>query len=143
MRTFKTVSQIIDNRLLFSPTSPSAPSFSICPQEADRHTEAINVLTEYLGIGSYKEWTEDKKLEFLVSELRGKRPLIPNNIELSEPVAEVLDTFKIAAELGTGSLGAYVISMASEVSGKARSVDQRIEATSLDCLAAPGADFAC
>ena len=97
-------------------SSRLAALFNISAQEADRHTEAINALTEYLGLGSYKDWSEDKKLEFLVSELRGKRPLIPNNIELSEPVREVIDTFKIAAELGAGSLGAYVISMASEVS---------------------------
>lgn len=84
-------------------------------QEADRHKEAINALTEYLGLGSYKDWPEEKKLEFLVKELRGKRPLIPNNIELSAPVTEVIDTFKVAAELGGNSLGAYVISMASEV----------------------------
>ena len=30
-------------------------------------------------------------------------------------VKEVLDTFRVAAELGSNSLGAYVISMASEV----------------------------
>ena len=30
-------------------------------------------------------------------------------------VKEVLDTFLVAAELGSNSLGAYVISMASEV----------------------------
>lgn len=34
-------------------------------------------------------------------------------MELSEEVKEVLETFHVVAELGSGSLGAYVISMAS------------------------------
>ena len=36
-------------------------------------------------------------------------------VQVAPDVKEVLDTFRIAAELGTDSLGAYVISMASNV----------------------------
>ena len=43
---------------------------------------------------------------------------ICSNLGLSQvapDVKEVLDTFRVAAELGSDSLGAYVISMASNV----------------------------
>ena len=46
----------------------------------------------------------------------GNRPLISPNIVTSKEVKEVLDTFRVVAELGTGSLGAYVISMTSAAS---------------------------
>eukprot|EP00245_Coleochaete_scutata_P002535 TRINITY_DN13429_c0_g1_i2.p1 TRINITY_DN13429_c0_g1~~TRINITY_DN13429_c0_g1_i2.p1 ORF type:complete len:1088 (+),score=218.89 TRINITY_DN13429_c0_g1_i2:195-3458(+) len=85
-------------------------------QEADRHKEALDALTTFLGLGSYAKWDEDEKLAFLIAELKGKRPLVPPNIEVSPSVKEVLDTFRVAAELGTNALGAYVISMASEAS---------------------------
>lgn len=35
--------------------------------------------------------------------------------QVNTDVKEVLDTFRVAAELGNDSLGAYVISMASNV----------------------------
>uniref|UniRef100_A0A7N0UE36 phosphoenolpyruvate carboxylase n=1 Tax=Kalanchoe fedtschenkoi TaxID=63787 RepID=A0A7N0UE36_KALFE len=85
-------------------------------QESGRHSEALDAITSYLGMGLYSEWDEDKKVEFLTRELKGKRPLIPRSIEVAPDVKEVLDTFKVAAELGSDSLGAYVISMASSAS---------------------------
>ncbi|KAK6116380.1 hypothetical protein DH2020_049842 [Rehmannia glutinosa] len=85
-------------------------------QESGRHAETLDAITKYLDMGTYSEWDEDKKLEFLTRELKGKRPLVPPNIEVSPDVKEVLDTFRVAAELGSDSLGAYVISMASNAS---------------------------
>nr|CAB3472522.1 unnamed protein product [Digitaria exilis] len=85
-------------------------------QESGRHTETLDAVTSYLDLGVYSEWDEEKKLDFLTKELKGKRPLIPPNIEVAADVKEVLDTFKVAAELGSDSLGAYVISMASNAS---------------------------
>ncbi|KAJ0634215.1 putative phosphoenolpyruvate carboxylase [Helianthus annuus] len=85
-------------------------------QESGRHSETLDAVTGYLGMGKYSEWDEAKKLEFLSKELKGKRPLVPPTIEVSPEVKEVLDTFRIAAELGSDSLGAYVISMASNAS---------------------------
>ncbi|CAA0822447.1 Phosphoenolpyruvate carboxylase 4 [Striga hermonthica] len=85
-------------------------------QESGRHAETLDAITNYLDMGTYSEWNEDKKLDFLTRELKGKRPLIPPNIEVSPDVKEVLDTFRVAAELGSDSLGAYVISMASNAS---------------------------
>ncbi|TVU22248.1 hypothetical protein EJB05_31932 [Eragrostis curvula] len=85
-------------------------------QESGRHTETLDAVTTYLDLGVYSEWDEEKKLDFLTRELKGKRPLVPPNIEVSADVKEVLDTFRVAAELGSDSLGAYVISMASNAS---------------------------
>ena len=48
-----------------------------CRQESSKHTEAIDTITTYLGLGSYKEWDEDKRISFLLAELTGKRPLLP------------------------------------------------------------------
>ncbi|XP_047972485.1 phosphoenolpyruvate carboxylase 4 isoform X2 [Salvia hispanica] len=85
-------------------------------QESGRHSETLDAITKYLDMGAYSEWDEDKKLEFLTRELKGKRPLVPPTIEVTLDIKEVLDTFRVAAELGSDSLGAYVISMASNAS---------------------------
>ncbi|KAL1317841.1 hypothetical protein HN51_070041 [Arachis hypogaea] len=85
-------------------------------QESTRHSETVDAITKYLGMGTYSEWNEEKKLDFLTKELKGKRPLVPPSIEVAPDVQEVLDTFRVAAELGSDSLGAYVISMASNAS---------------------------
>ncbi|CAL5189220.1 unnamed protein product [Lathyrus oleraceus] len=85
-------------------------------QESGRHVDTLDAITKYLDLGTYSEWDEEKKLDFLTRELKGKRPLVPPSIEVAPDVKEVLDTFRIAAELGSDSLGAYVISMASNAS---------------------------
>jgi phosphoenolpyruvate carboxylase len=85
-------------------------------QESARHTETLDAITQYLDMGTYSEWDEDKRLEFLTRELKNKRPLVPPTIEVVPDVKEVLDTFRVAAQLGSDSLGAYVISMAANAS---------------------------
>ncbi|KAL9389438.1 hypothetical protein Peur_018043 [Populus x canadensis] len=85
-------------------------------QESGRHSEALDAITKYLDMGTYSEWDEEKKLEFLTRELKSKRPLVPPTIQVAPDVKEVLDTFRVAAELGSDSLGAYVISMACNAS---------------------------
>jgi len=90
-------------------------------QEADRHEDAMDAITRYLGQGSYKGWDEDTKVAWLGKQIAGKRPLIgkgtwrkPRNEKFFTPeVVEVLDTFEMAAEQGPGTLGAYVISQAT------------------------------
>lgn len=85
-------------------------------QEAPRHTAALDAVTRALGLGSYAAWSEEERVAFLVRELESRRPLIPRDLEVSPEVADVLETFKMAAEIGEESLGAYVISMAANVS---------------------------
>jgi len=89
-------------------------------QEADRHAEAVDAITQHLGIGSYLEWTEEEKQAFLIKELQSKRPLIsstfPDNGETSDAVKEIIETFRMLAAENPESLGTYVISMAGDPS---------------------------
>lgn len=82
-------------------------------QESDRHTDAIDAITNYLGIGSYRNWSEEERQEWLLSELRGKRPLFGSDLPVTDEVKDVLDTLKVVAELPPDCFGAYVISMAT------------------------------
>ena len=81
-------------------------------QEAERHTEVLGAVTRSLGLGSYAEWDEEKRLAFLLRELSSGRPLLRPDLESNERIRDVLETFSVAAEVGPDSLGAYVISMA-------------------------------
>ncbi len=51
-----------------------------------------------------------------VRELGGRRPLVPPHLEASPEVQDVFDTFRMLARLPSGSLGAYIITMASYAS---------------------------
>ena len=55
-------------------------------------------------------------MKFLLGELTGKRPLMPQNLQTSAEQADVLNTFRTIAQLPGDSLGAYVISMARSAS---------------------------
>jgi phosphoenolpyruvate carboxylase len=85
-------------------------------QEADRHTRLLDEVTQALGVGSYRQWDESRRLKFLTSELENRRPLIPRDISLSDASREVLDTFEMISGQEKESLGAYVISMAGRPS---------------------------
>jgi len=89
-------------------------------QDASRHTATMNAITTRLGAGSYAEWDEDTRQVFLRKHLDEQATAIgeicvsPQDFE--EDVRDVLATFKVAASLPSDSLGAYVISMASQPS---------------------------
>ncbi|KAG6416858.1 hypothetical protein SASPL_124299 [Salvia splendens] len=85
-------------------------------QESDRHTDVMDAITRHLEIGSYKEWPEERRQEWLLSELSGKRPLFGPDLPKTEEIADVLDTFHVLAELPSDSFGAYIISMATSPS---------------------------
>src|SRR6185369_11880497 len=80
-------------------------------QDSARHTEALAAITSALGLGSYAEWDEAARLAFLTKELASRRPLIPEGLDASAEVRDVLDTFRMIAAAPAGSLGAYVITM--------------------------------
>ncbi|KAJ0715654.1 putative phosphoenolpyruvate carboxylase [Helianthus annuus] len=85
-------------------------------QESDRHTDVLDAITQHLEIGSYREWSEEKRQEWLLSELSGKRPLFGPDLPKTEEIADVLDTFHVLAELPADCFGAYIISMATSPS---------------------------
>ncbi|XAR49544.1 Phosphoenolpyruvate carboxylase [Bertholletia excelsa] len=82
-------------------------------QESDRHTDVIDAITRHLEIGSYREWSEQRRQEWLLSELSGKRPLFGPDLPKTEEIADVLDTFHVISELPSDNFGAYIISMAT------------------------------
>jgi phosphoenolpyruvate carboxylase len=89
-------------------------------EESTRHTEALDAITRWLGIGSYGEWDEDTRVAWLSSELSNKRPLFPSerlsDMEFDEKVKTTLETFQAASELEPEALGAYVISQCQTAS---------------------------
>ena len=85
-------------------------------QDASRHTQAIAAITRALDLGDYARWDEPTRIAFLTRELTGRRPLLPPDFAADPEVADVLDTFRAIARIPQGSLGAYVITMASRPS---------------------------
>lgn len=91
-------------------------------EESTRHTLALDAITQHLGIGSYKEWDESARLNWLQSELNNRRPLFrirdieDNTIGLDLDIRKTLMVYKVASELDSESLGAYVISQANTAS---------------------------
>lgn len=85
-------------------------------QEASRHAAVFDAITRDLGLGSYLEWNESKRQEFLLQELQSNRPVIPRGFQSSEEVSAVLNTFTVMAKQPLDSLGSYVVSMASQPS---------------------------
>eukprot|EP00850_Spirogloea_muscicola_P011767 SM000074S21677 [mRNA] locus=s74:317687:324258:- [translate_table: standard] len=85
-------------------------------QESDRHTEVVDAITKHLGLGSYKDKSEDERISWLVSELTSKRPLFGADLPTNEDIRDVLNTIKVVADLPSDSFAAYVISMATSTS---------------------------
>ncbi|KAG5177202.1 phosphoenolpyruvate carboxylase [Tribonema minus] len=89
-------------------------------QESVRHSEALDAITRWLGVGSYLQWDEETRTTWLLTELNSKRPLLPRNSlttgsapssAFDATVKDTLRTFETVARLGKDALGAYVISM--------------------------------
>lgn len=89
-------------------------------EESTKHTEALDAVTRYLGIGSFSEWDEEARISWLTSELSSKRPLFSDrdleSATFDASVVKTLTTFKTAASLRPSALGAYVISQARTTS---------------------------
>lgn len=85
-------------------------------QDSARHTALLDAITRHLGLGSYVEWSEEQRQEFLLRQLEAQQPLIPDDLELEEDAREDLRTFRAIATIPRQSLGAYVITMASQPS---------------------------
>ncbi|MFP3014512.1 MAG: phosphoenolpyruvate carboxylase [Arsenophonus sp.] len=81
-------------------------------QESNRHSDALAELINYLELGDYKNWSEEEKQTFLLTELSSKRPLCPKTWKPSSETEEVLNTCRVIANSPSDSIAAYVISMA-------------------------------
>lgn len=85
-------------------------------QDAARHRDALSEITDYLGLGRYADWDEERRIEFLQHELKNRRPLLPAHFKPAAETAEVLATCREIAAAPAASLGSYVISMAGAAS---------------------------
>ena len=85
-------------------------------QDGDRHVQAIDELVQYLGLGDYREWSEEQRQAFLLDSLTSKRPLLPISWPMSDETAEVLATCRVIAQEPREILSHYVISMAQQPS---------------------------
>ncbi len=85
-------------------------------QESTYHSDVMGEITQALGLGDYRQWSEADKQAFLTKEIDDPRPLIPIGFECTDASREVLDTFTVIASAPREALGCYVISMASEPS---------------------------
>ncbi len=85
-------------------------------QDGERHVQVMDELTRYLELGSYAEWNEEERQDFLLEQLQSKRPLLPRQWPVSEAGAEVLATCRVIAEEPPELLSSYIISMAQQPS---------------------------
>ena len=85
-------------------------------QESGRHTDAVAAITSARGLGSYADWDEARRVEFLAGELAGSNIDFPTRLDASPEVQDVIDTFRAIAKIPASSLGAYVITMAGSAS---------------------------
>ncbi|MHB1327564.1 MAG: phosphoenolpyruvate carboxylase [Gemmatimonadales bacterium] len=116
--------RVADGRLLDILRRIPSLGISLAPldlrQEAGRHTEALDAITQSAGLGSYQDWDEGARQEFLRRELSGESRVVADALAtgsgFSEDVVDVLGTVRTAATLPRDALGAYVISMAARPS---------------------------
>jgi phosphoenolpyruvate carboxylase len=89
-------------------------------QESSKHTELMTVITQLLDLGEYANWEEQERQKFLLTELAKPHNRLADEIyaalETKEAVQDLVQTFKLIAELPRASLGSYVISMSSQPS---------------------------
>ncbi len=89
-------------------------------QEAQKHTEALDAITMRWGRGSYAGWNEAERQRFLLDELAtdasGLRDALASPAPFDAQVTDTLGIVRVAAALPHDTLGAYVISMASQPS---------------------------
>lgn len=117
---------LADGKVIDLVRNVSAFGLTLCPldvrQESDRHTEALDCVTRYLGLGSYGQWDEETRMSWLQRQLTSKRPLMRSGEWYNHPdvftdtAIDTLETFRMIADQYEDSLGAYVISQATNAS---------------------------
>src|SRR6185295_18289512 len=85
-------------------------------QEAMRHAEAVDAIARRLGRGSYLAWPEEERVHFLLEALQ-RDDAIDDGVPTGDArVDDVFATFRALAAIHPESLGACVITMASQPS---------------------------
>ncbi|KAK6134704.1 hypothetical protein DH2020_031552 [Rehmannia glutinosa] len=76
----------------------------------------LDFLRQVSTFGLSLRLVEERRQEWLLSELSSKRPLFGPDLPKTEEIADVLDTLHVLAELPSDCFGAYIISMATSPS---------------------------
>ena len=90
-------------------------------QESTRHSDALDELSRYLQLPvPYGEMEEPQRVEWLLTELQTRRPLISPSVQWSAATAETFDVLRVVQrlqqEFGSRICRTYVISMSHTVS---------------------------
>jgi phosphoenolpyruvate carboxylase len=90
-------------------------------QESTRHSDALDELSRYLQLAvPYGEMDEAQRVEWLLSEIQTRRPLLPPTAKWSVATAETFAVFRmlqrLQQEFGSRICRTYVISMNHTVS---------------------------
>ena len=90
-------------------------------QESTRHSDAIDELTRYLQLPvPYADMGEEERVNWLITELQTRRPLLPTAAGWSPATAETFAVFqmlqRLQQEFGPRICRTYVISMSHTVS---------------------------
>ncbi len=90
-------------------------------QESTRHSDALDELSRYLQLPKpYSEMDEEQKVQWLLTELKTRRPLIPPAVQWTPATAETFDVLRmlhrLQQEFGGRICRTYVISMSHTVS---------------------------
>ena len=87
------------------------------------HDAAVAAILTTAGIvdgENFAEWPEEKRVSFLITELKSRRPLLSVNAKLPDEAENVLGYLRVVAEqekaCGLESLGQLIISMTRQVS---------------------------
>ena len=85
-------------------------------QESSRHTKVISEYVRKKFKSDYLSWSENKKINFLISKIKEKKNTFKKFNFKSRENKEVWSTFKVLSYEPKECLGAYVISMTSAAS---------------------------
>ncbi len=90
-------------------------------QESTRHSDALDELSRYLQLAvPYGEMEEAQRVEWLLTEIQTRRPLLPPTAQWSPATAETFAVFRmlqrLQQEFGSRICRTYVISMSHTVS---------------------------
>jgi phosphoenolpyruvate carboxylase len=91
-------------------------------QESSRHADTIAEIVNYLQVlpHSYHDLSEAERVNWLVGELKTRRPLIPGELPFSPKTTETVETFRMLRrlhqEFGAEICQTYIISMNRDVS---------------------------
>ncbi|MES2441099.1 MAG: phosphoenolpyruvate carboxylase [Verrucomicrobiota bacterium] len=92
-------------------------------QNSEFHDKAISQLLAAAGVAdgeNYGSWPEEKRLDFLNTELKSSRPFLHDGAHAGTEADDVLDTYRVLVRhkknWSTAGLGALIVSMTRQLS---------------------------